>query len=126
MNSMRQAIKQSALGPVRLTSDGGEQDFCFNEDFLGFTGHFPGYPILPAILQTLMAQLVAEQVRETQLEFLSLERAKFTRELHPGDRILIKVACSDSAESLRCRVVLSCGPESASTFTLNFASGDVT
>lgn len=124
MNSMRQAIKQSALGPVRLTSDGGEQDFCFAEDFLGFSGHFPGYPILPAILQTLMAQLVAEQVRETPLEFLSLERAKFTRELHPDERIQVRVSFSESKESLCCRVGLHCGSESAASFTLTFAAGD--
>lgn len=124
MNSMRQAINRSALGPASLSADSGEQGFCFAEDFIGFAGHFPGYPILPAILQTLMAQLVAEQVRGEQLEFLSLERAKFTRELRPGDPIRVKVSFREAAESLRCTAELLCGEQSAATFTLSFAAGE--
>lgn len=123
MNSMRQAISQSALGPAILTVDSGEQSFCFAEDFLGFAGHFPGYPILPAILQTLMAQLVAEQLRGQRLAFLSLERAKFKRELRPGDLIRVKVTFRAATESLRCAAELHCGDQSAATFTLSFAAG---
>ena len=123
MNSMRQAISLSALGPAILTSDSGEQSFCFAEDFLGFAGHFPGYPILPAILQTLLAQLVAEQLRGGRLEFLSLERAKFKRELRPGDRIRVKVTFLQISDELRCAAELYCDDASAATFTLNFAAG---
>ncbi len=123
MNSMRQAINQSALGPAILQSDSGEQSFCFAEDFLGFAGHFPGYPILPAILQTLLAQLVAEQLRGEPLEFLSLERAKFTRELRPGDRILVKVTFRETSDPLRCAAELRCAGEAAASFTLSFAAG---
>ena len=124
MNSMRQAITRSALGPATLDVDSGEQSFCFSEDFIGFAGHFPGYPILPAILQTLMAQIVAEQVRCERLEFLALERAKFTRELRPGERILVKVVFRETTELLRCAVELHCDAKSAATFNLTFAAGE--
>lgn len=125
MNSMRQAISRSALGAANLTADNGEQSFCFTEDFPGFAGHFPGYPILPAILQTLMAQMVAEQVRGERLEFLALDRAKFTRELRPGERILVKVAFGETTELLRCAVELYCDAKSAATFSLTFAAGEL-
>lgn len=123
MNSMRQAINQAALAPAIPTSEGGEQSFCFAEDFLGFAGHFPGYPILPAILQTLLAQLVAEQLRGEQLGFRSLERAKFTRELRPGDRILVKVSLRETGELLRCAAELRCAGASAASFILSFVVG---
>jgi 3-hydroxyacyl-[acyl-carrier-protein] dehydratase len=123
MNSMRQAISRSALGPASLAADSGEQSFCFAADFLGFAGHFPGYPILPAILQALMAQMVAEQVHGERLEFLSLERAKFKRELRPAEQIRVKIAFREASEPLCCKVELSCGAESAATFSLNFAAG---
>lgn len=126
MNSMRRAIARATLEPASLTSGSGEQSFCFTEDFLGFAGHFPGYPILPAILQILMAQLVAEQIHGERLEFLSLERAKFTRELHPGDQIRVQVAFGEASELLRCRAELHCGAEMAASFTLTFAAGDLT
>lgn len=121
---MRRAITQAALEPARLTTDSGEQSFCFDEKFPGFDGHFPSYPILPAVLQTLMAQLVAEQICGRKLEFMVLERAKFTRELRPGEQILVKVAFREATDLLRCRVELSCETEPAASFVLAFAVGD--
>ncbi len=124
MNSMRRAIVQAAREPACLTADTGEQTFCFAEDFLGFGGHFPNYPILPAILQTLMAQLVAEQICGRNLEFMALERAKFTRELRPGEQILVKVTFRDATDLLRYRAELFSGSEKAASFVLAFAAGD--
>jgi len=124
MNRMRQAIMDSALGPVLLSDDAAEvaeQRFRFDEDFLGFDGHFPGYPILPAILQTLLGQLVAEQLCGGCLVFQKLSRAKFTRELRPGEQIQVRVVLSDVADGVRCGVELRCGEATASSFTLNFA-----
>lgn len=123
MNSMRQAIANAAIESAVLSGDSGEQVFCFAEEFIGFSGHFPGYPILPAILQTLMAQMVAEQVRGEQLEFLALERAKFTRELRPGDQIRVKVLFVEVSDLLRCKVELCCGAEVAASFKLLFSAG---
>ncbi len=128
MNRMRQAILDSALGPVCLSAaaadaaDVAEQRFCFGEDFLGFDGHFPGYPILPAILQTLLGQLVAEQLYGGRLVFQKLSRAKFTRELRPGEQILVRVVLGAVADGVSCAVELRCGEVAASSFTLNFAA----
>ncbi len=124
MNSMRQAIIRSALAPANLAKGSAEQSFRFAEDFPGFAGHFPGYPILPAILQTLMAQLVAEQLYGQRLEFQSLERAKFRRELRPGDRIRVKVALREVSELLRYKAELYCDTEAAATFNLSFTAGE--
>ncbi len=119
MNKMRQAINQAALAPAELAENSAEQRFCFAEDFIGFAGHFPGYPILPAILQTLLAQLVAEQLVGEPLEFLAMERAKFSRQVRPGDELCVKVVFRERGEQLRCAVELSCGAEVAASFTLS-------
>ena len=120
---MREAIRQMALAPARLTADSGEQSFCFTDSFLGFEGHFPGYPILPAILQTLLAQILAEKVVGEPLQFLSLKRAKFIRQLLPGDRIDVSLSCQEKNGQLSFATQLRVANEPASSFTLVFAKG---
>jgi len=123
MNSMRQAIARAALAPAVIQGDAAEQRFRFEEDFIGFAGHFPGYPILPAILQTLLAQLLAEQLAGRSLEFLGLEKAKFSRQLRPTEEIYVKVVFRSQAEPLRCVAELSGSGEPAATFVLLFGGG---
>lgn len=123
MNRMRQAIREAALASAQITSGNGEQSFCFSEDFLGFAGHFPDYPILPAILQTLLAQIVAEQVVDDALQFQSLKRAKFTRQIRPGEKIDVSVNCTELSGQLRCDARLRVGDASAAGFTILFTQG---
>jgi 3-hydroxyacyl-[acyl-carrier-protein] dehydratase len=118
---MREAMSQAALSPALLTADSGEQSFCFTDSFIGFAGHFPDYPILPAILQTLMAQMLAEEVMGESLQFLGLSRAKFTRQLRPGEQIDVSLKCKDKEGQLRCSTRLMVGNEIAASFTLVLA-----
>ncbi len=121
---MRSAIEKSALGPAALADGTGQQSFQFAEDFVGFAGHFPGYPILPAVLQALLAQMVAEQIVGKPLQFLALERAKFTQQLRPGDCIRVKVDSEQKAEQQHCRCELWLGEDRAASFALLLAEGD--
>lgn len=124
MNQLRTATFQSALASAEITADGVSQSFCFKDDFVGFAGHFPGYPILPAILQMLLAQLVAEQSVGESLQFVSLERAKFTRRLRPQDNIRVVVDCLRKNGVYRGKAVLTVADEPAAQFTLMLKPGD--
>ena len=121
---MRVAISQAALASAQVTADSGTQSFRFNESFIGFEGHFPDYPILPAVLQTLLAQLLAEQIVGEPLQLLGLERAKFTRQLQPGERIDVSLNCQEKDGQLRCPAKLTVGTMSAASFTLTLGRGD--
>lgn len=115
---MRQAIIQSALGPIELNGESGRQTFCFAESFLGFAGHFPGFPILPGVLQNLLAQVVAEQIITGPVVFHSISRAKFSRQLRPDELIDVRVSCSEKNALLHCATLIQVGDEEASSFTL--------
>lgn len=123
MNKMRDAIRASAIAPALVTDQRGEQSFCFDESFIGFAGHFPAYPILPAFLQTLLAQLLAEQVVGQPLQFDRLQRAKFTRQIRPDEKVVVSLNCSQKEGQVRCVTQLNVDDEPAASFTLLLMKG---
>lgn len=73
------------------------KNVTMNEPF--FQGHFPGYPIMPGVLVIeAMAQAGATLLlteipdREDKLTvFTGIERAKFRRQVTPGDQLRIEI-----------------------------------
>ena len=53
------AIRAAAVGDIERRADGSiRQRYVFNADFPGFSGHFPGRPILPAVVQIMATTLL--------------------------------------------------------------------
>lgn len=93
MNPMREGIARAARGRQQVAEDGScSQEFCFDPDFVGFSGHFPGYPILPGVVQLLLAQCLVEAAVGRGLELQEVSNAKFLEQLAPGG--LIRVSCT--------------------------------
>jgi UDP-3-O-[3-hydroxymyristoyl] N-acetylglucosamine deacetylase/3-hydroxyacyl-[acyl-carrier-protein] dehydratase len=71
----------------------GIKNVTINEPF--FVGHFPGHPIMPAVLVIeAMAQLggvllmtMIEQPETKLVYFTSIDKAKFRKPVVPGDRL---------------------------------------
>ena len=71
----------------------GIKNVTFNEPF--FAGHFPGHPIMPAVLIIeAMAQAggvlllnKVERPKEKLVYFMGIDRAKFRRPVLPGDQL---------------------------------------
>ena len=115
---MRAAIKAAALAPAQVSEMAGEQSFCFDQNFIGYAGHFPGYPILPAVLQVLLAQILAEEVIGSRLSVRSLIRAKFVQQLRPEDQIGVHLNCREKDGAFHCASELQVGGQRAASFTL--------
>jgi 3-hydroxyacyl-[acyl-carrier-protein] dehydratase len=69
---------------------------CFSRSELFFMDHFPGYPIVPGVLQIeMIAQVGGKCIMAAHPEFLpvltSVKSAQFRKALEPGDRALIHV-----------------------------------
>ena len=126
MNTINDGILAARLGPATREADQTiRQDFSFPPDFVGFAGHFPGDPILPAVVQiglgvVLSQGLLAEKAGHQRLE--TVTRAKFLRKLKPGETITAQ--CTRRArhgpDSESFSVVLTVDQQQAAAYTLTF------
>ena len=92
------AIRGCAAGDIERRTDGSvRQRYVFGPDFPGFSGHFPGRPILPAVLQIMAATLLVEAATGQRLLAAAIERAKFVLPIVPG--ALVEIACRRVAGS---------------------------
>ncbi len=91
MNKLREEIKKCIIGPVVETEPTKVSGrYLFPADFIGFSGHFPGHPILPAFIQIMATLIVIEQWKGCTHDLSSMERAKFRMEIHPGQEISVQ------------------------------------
>ena len=89
MNTLKKEIIKSELEfPDKAKPDTVVKRYCFRPDFIGFSGHFPGYPILPALVQLQIGNILAEENEGRPLRISSVERAKFLLEIHPNQEVL--------------------------------------
>jgi len=89
MSEIRRQLLASRVDEPQIAGDLVRQSYCLAPEFVGFSGHFPGYPIVPAVVQILMAQVLAEQFLMDGQAVRSIERAKFHRQLKPLDVIMV-------------------------------------
>jgi 3-hydroxymyristoyl/3-hydroxydecanoyl-(acyl carrier protein) dehydratase len=93
---------------------------CCPEDFPGFEGHFPGEPILPAVLQLMAVRLLAETMAGAPLDSVGVERLKFKGMVRPAELIMVRVNLRQERELLRADFSLKRGPATVASGTLVF------
>jgi len=121
---MRSELLAAATGASSRKEDGSiVQSFCLDETFIGFSGHFPGYPIVPAVTQLLAARLLIEHEAGTPLELQKVSHAKFLQQLLPGQPFCI--SCKVKSDRPLCYDVrIHLGEELASSFKFEFVPGE--
>ena len=122
MNKLRQAIVSSAIAKATLDETNRvSRRFRFKPDFIGFSGHFPGYPILPAFVQILTAITIIEEHKKCRLELATVEKAKFHLPLHPDLEIEVTCAQRQVQDKSICEARLTVTEGLASSFRFTFA-----
>jgi len=91
-SDLTEAIRAAAVGDIERRADGSVlQRYVFSPDFQGFSGHFPGRPILPAVLQIMAANQLVEAATGQRLLSTAIERAKFVHPVVPG--AVVEITC---------------------------------
>ena len=65
--------------------------FVFPHDFPAFKGHFPGRPILPAVVQLAATRLLAAKQTGQKLLAAGVRQAKFKKTIGPGMPLTIRL-----------------------------------
>jgi 3-hydroxyacyl-[acyl-carrier-protein] dehydratase len=115
---LKKAVQAAAQGCIETDEAGWtKKTFRFDPEFLGFQGHFPGYPLLPAFVQILAAVICIEEALGVDLDLAGLDNAKFQREVHPGSLIAVEWQPHDKGP-LIYRVRLKSATETVASFVL--------
>lgn len=88
--------------------------------FVGFEGHFPERPILPAIVQMLMGVVTVERIYGNSLEISAISNAKFVQPVSPDMDVAVSCIPAD-AECSSVTVRLTTENGVASSFSLQLA-----
>lgn len=105
---------------VSMETGRASGEFCFDKEFLGFHGHFPGYPILPGIIMIGMSVAVCEAACMAPMMLASLERAKFSKQVIPGDTVRVEVNIQEIDDRYKVRSHLTTA--GSPTATLDFTA----
>ena len=119
MNRIRQAFGSLDAGPLQvIDADTISRNYVFSPDFIGFSGHFPSYPILPAFVQILSALKLAEEQIGEPVELTAVKNAKFLQEVHPEQEINIQCRERNIDGRMGCDVTIRTGDKIASKFVI--------
>jgi 3-hydroxyacyl-[acyl-carrier-protein] dehydratase len=105
MNNLKEDAA-AAITEFSIRPEGGiEAVFMFPKNLPVFGGHFPGRPLVPAILELEIVLAALERFfTGSALRIVSIERAKFLREIKPGESIKLLADFSAFDEKKRLAV----------------------
>jgi 3-hydroxyacyl-[acyl-carrier-protein] dehydratase len=91
MNKVQQEIAAASLGALTRDENGSFQGrYLFPENFSGFAGHFPGHPILPAIVEIMTVIHLAGEYLGCRQRLIGVEDAKFLTPVLPNQELLVR------------------------------------
>ncbi|MEJ4043052.1 hypothetical protein [Erwinia sp. SLM-02] len=94
MPGLSQELSHFVVTPPHLICREGEPDtmqchFMFTPEFSGFDGHFPDNPLLPGIVQIMLARYTAAVGKSARL--CRVKRCKFLHAIKPGETVSVSV-----------------------------------
>lgn len=115
---MSNLLSDFIVSPIRVEGSVIHCQYRFTPDFVGFSGHFPDYPILPAFVQILMGLDLLSRLRGIKQGVAAIENAKFRIEIRPGDDIFAQCSERTAGHKTLYEVRLTVGGGLASSFLL--------
>lgn len=89
--TLKQDIKRSKLEISEIQDQKMSALFKFPKELDLFSGHFPGNPILPGIVQIEMIRFALEQSMGRPLSILSIKKTKFAHLIDPDTPIRVSI-----------------------------------
>lgn len=67
-------------------------ELCCPTNFPAFDGHFPGKPVLPAVIQLVVVRMLAAELLQIPIVPVKNERLKFKEMIQPDEKIRVQVS----------------------------------
>jgi 3-hydroxymyristoyl/3-hydroxydecanoyl-(acyl carrier protein) dehydratase len=125
MKNINEEIRACSIKPTRKTERGWEKTYIFPLDFLGFQGHFPGNPILPGIIQIMMARQAITEQMERKFEVAKVTRSKYMKVITPEIPVTMIWKVNEKQDALICKCTLEIEGNPASKLTMTLTSNRV-
>ena len=90
LTSLDNELQACSSPTVQISAADWEKAFHPGPGFIGFKGHFPGNPVLPAIVQLRMLRMAAAEVLGS-VELLDITSAKFLAPAGPGTALAVRL-----------------------------------
>ena len=118
MNKLTENIQMCSHQLAQKTDRGWEKEYVFPQSFLGFQGHFPNQPILPAVVQVMIfRESIAEKLNQN-LEIETMTRAKFLKVINPDTPVTAIWTLKETEGQFLCKCLLESEGERVSSFNL--------
>ena len=125
MSALRKGIDASAMEVLTGTgTDTGARRYRFGPGFIGFAGHFPGNPVLPAIVQIRAVVSLAEADGGKTLALAAVRSAKFLAPVRPDEDVWIRYRRRVDSGLDICDATLSVAGKTVAAFQLELARGE--
>jgi 3-hydroxyacyl-[acyl-carrier-protein] dehydratase len=125
MSALRKGIDASKLEALAATgTETGARRYRFGPGFIGFSGHFPGNPILPAIVQIRAVVSLAEAESGKTLRLAAVRSAKFLAPIRPDEDVWIRYRRRVDSGMDICDATLSVAEKTVAAFQLELAEGE--
>ena len=71
-----------------------------NPGHIVYTGHFPGFPVTPGVIQIQIVQELLEQHLGRKLRLSTMPQCKFLKILNPNEtqRLVVHIECREEGE----------------------------
>ena len=110
-----------------ITTAGPDQvarRYRFSVGFVGFAGHFPGSPILPAIVQLQCVACLAGEQTGIPLRLATVEEAKFLVPIRPDQELLVQYRLRPVAGKSLYDARLTVADQIAATFLVELVRAE--
>ena len=115
MSSIEQGLIETALLKKPETDKGKVSGvYLFPPHFPAFAGHFPGQPVLPAVVQLAAVRILVEKTLEKELIPVSIERARFKSMIGPDEPVTVHLTFTEDQGEVRISFLITTGKGNAS------------
>ncbi|MDH3347691.1 MAG: hypothetical protein OEM02_06285 [Desulfobulbaceae bacterium] len=108
MESIEDSLRNTALRSWEVDATSGEirGEFLFTADFPAFAGHFPGRPVLPAIVQLAAIRVMSSKALDKRFVPLETVRVKFKNMIGPNEKVRVVVKIVSKGERVHMSFTL--------------------